>query len=64
MAVYEVLPLTDRVREAIGKNLAAAELRQLAVKEGLITLRHAALRKAAEGITSIDEALRVTAGNE
>jgi type IV pilus assembly protein PilB len=64
MAVYEVLPITDRVREAIAKNLAEPDLRRIATEEGLITLRHAALRKAAEGATGIDEALRVTAGNE
>jgi type IV pilus assembly protein PilB len=64
MAVYEVLPLTDRFREGVGKDLAGPALRQLAIEEGLITLRHAALRKAAAGATSIDEALRVTAGKE
>ncbi len=64
MGVYEVLPLTDRLREGVGKNLADPALRQLAIEEGLITLRHAALRKAVEGATSIDEALRVTAGKE
>jgi type II secretory ATPase GspE/PulE/Tfp pilus assembly ATPase PilB-like protein len=64
MAVYEVLGLTDRVREGISKNLSGPDLRQLAIDEGLVTLRHAALRKAAEGATSVDEALRVTAGKE
>jgi type IV pilus assembly protein PilB len=60
VAVHEVMALTDEVKEAIVRLRPANEIKELAVKAGMRTLREAGLRKVATGITSIDEVLRVT----
>jgi type IV pilus assembly protein PilB len=61
-AIHEVLAVTDELREAILHNSSAKALRDLALREGMRTLRIAGLDKAKQGITSLDEILRVTGG--
>jgi type IV pilus assembly protein PilB len=62
IAVYEVLSLQNGLIDHIGKNVTASELRSLAQKEGMLSLRQAALRKAERGETSLEEVIRETAG--
>jgi type IV pilus assembly protein PilB len=62
MAVYEVLPIQNGLSEHIAKNVTASELRTMAQKEGMLTLRQAALKKAERGETSLEEVVRETAG--
>ncbi|MCX7886250.1 MAG: type IV-A pilus assembly ATPase PilB [Verrucomicrobiae bacterium] len=59
-AIMEVLAVTDTMREQILHNASAQAVRELALKEGMKTLRMAGLNKAKAGITSLDEVLRVT----
>ena len=60
IALYEVMPMTDELRERILGGATALELKRAAVESGMQTLRQSGLRKAAAGLTTIDEVLRVT----
>ncbi len=61
-AVMEVLTVTESIRAAIVVNAPSSTLRDLAVKEGMVTLKDAGLRKVINGITSLAAALEVTGG--
>jgi len=61
-AVMEVLTVTDAIRAAIGSGADSAVLRELAVSEGMVTLKEAGLMKVRNGITSLHAALEVTGG--
>jgi len=58
----EVLSVTNVLREQILINNSAKALKDLALKEGLRTLRMAGLEKAKAGLTSLDEVLRMSGG--
>ena len=58
IGVYEVLTLTDEVREAIIENKPPRQARAIAVKQGLRTLQAEAMDLVAANMTTIEEALR------
>jgi len=60
VAIYEVMPISEALRDMILKNASTAELREGARKEGMKTLREAGLYKVLEGTTTVEEVLRVT----
>ncbi len=60
VAIYEVMPISEELRDAILKNAPTAELRSLAQSQGMRTLRQAGLMKVLEGTTTVEEVLRVT----
>ena len=60
IGIYELLPLTDRVRELLLQNKDAASIRAAAIAQGMQPLRRAGLMKALAGETSLEEVLRVT----
>jgi len=60
LALLEVLEATEDIRRMILNNSETSQIKQQAIKDGLITLRQAGLARAAEGITSLEEILRVT----
>jgi type IV pilus assembly protein PilB len=60
IALYEVMPISQELRDAILKSAATAELREIAQAQGMKTLRQAGLQKVIEGTTTVDEVLRVT----
>jgi type IV pilus assembly protein PilB len=62
VAIYEVLPITDEVRELILKNAPTADIRAAAQGQGMKTLRQSGLLKVLDGTTTIEEVLRVTLG--
>ncbi len=59
--VAEIMILTPKIRELIAKGAEEPEIREAAVAEGMRTMREDAIKKAAEGITSLEEVFRVTA---
>lgn len=61
LALYEVMKITNPIRDLIVHGSSTEELRTLARKEGMRTLRESGLRKIKEGMTTIDEVLSVTA---
>jgi type IV pilus assembly protein PilB len=60
IGLYEVLEITDEVRELILVGASALELRKRALEQGMTTLRRSGLVKAATGITSLEEVVRET----
>ena len=60
IALYEIMPMTDNIKEAVLQGYSAIELKREAINDGMITLRQAGLKKMLEGVTTLDEVLRVT----
>lgn len=60
VAIYEVLPLSDKIKEMVIAGTNAAALKKVARETGMRTLRENGLKKVAEGITSLEEILSVT----
>src|SRR5258706_366592 len=60
VGLYEVMDVTEDLRELILVGASSLELRRKAVDEGMITLRGSGLRKVKEGVTTIDEVVRET----
>ncbi|MGZ8938427.1 MAG: GspE/PulE family protein [Limisphaerales bacterium] len=58
--IFELLSVTDAIRELINERAPTVVLRQKAVEEGMITLREDGLRGIFEGATSIEEVLKYT----
>jgi type IV pilus assembly protein PilB len=58
-AVYELLELNDDIRAAIANNASYDELTELAAKTGMKSLKQDAMGKVFQGITTLDEAIRV-----
>lgn len=58
-AIYEIMPVTAKLRNRIHDKVTADELQEIAVSEGMSTLRMAAAKKVKEGITSCAEMIKV-----
>ncbi len=63
IALYEVMLVKDEIKELILEGASSAELKKTAVRLGMKTLRMSGLTKVAEGVTSMEEVLRVTFGD-
>lgn len=59
-AIFEILVVDDDIRELIGKCETAQLIKEVAVKNGMITLRQDGLSKVLAGETTLSEVLRVT----
>jgi len=57
---FELLESTEEVSKAIAAEIPEEQLRKVAIKEGMVPLRRAALKKVSQGVTSLEEALRRT----
>ena len=60
LAIYEVMVMHEGLKELILRNASVVELKREAVKQGMSTLRMSALQKVREGLTTIEETVRVT----
>jgi type IV pilus assembly protein PilB len=60
IGLYEVMEVTDEVRELILIGASALELRKKAIEDGMITLRESGLYKIRAGVTTIEEVVRET----
>jgi general secretion pathway protein E len=60
IAVLEFLPLSDRIRRLVLTHASAQEIHAAGVEEGMLSMYDDGLRKALQGVTSIEEVLRVT----
>jgi type IV pilus assembly protein PilB len=60
VGLYEVMEMTDSLRELILVGASNIELRKQAMEEGMITLRGSGLEKVRQGITTIEEVVRET----
>ena len=60
IALYEVMEMTDHIKECILQGYSAVELKREAVQGGMRTLRQAGLKKLSEGKISLEEVIRVS----
>jgi len=60
VGLYEVMEITDELRELVLVGASGLELRRKAVEEGMLTLRQSGLRKVKDGLTTIEEVARET----
>lgn len=58
--IFEGFRVTPKVRELILRDASTDELRQTGIREGMVTLEQSALIKVLRGISTLDEAIRVT----
>lgn len=58
--VFEIFPLSQELKKMIVAQSSSSEMRQVAIREGMTTLREDAWKKVQEGTTTYEEALRVT----
>ena len=59
-AIFELLGITEEIRELIIGNKSAAQIRNAGVKQGMTLLRRDGWNKVKQGVTSLEEVLRVT----
>jgi type IV pilus assembly protein PilB len=60
IGLYEVMEVTDELRELIIIGASAIELRRKAIELGMITLRESGLYKLREGVTTVEEVVKET----
>jgi type IV pilus assembly protein PilB len=61
--LYEVMEVTDAIRQLVLDRASAKEIKRQSVKQGMLTLRMCAVRKLLSGVTTVEEMLRVTAAD-
>ncbi len=59
VGVHELLALNDEIRDVVATNPSVQTIRQMANRNGMITLRHDGFRKVREGVTTVEEILHV-----
>ncbi len=62
VGIFEVLSVTDSMRDLIARETSADMIREAACKEGMVTLRENAVKKMLDGETTYQEVIRVTWG--
>jgi type IV pilus assembly protein PilB len=60
IALYEVMPVKDELKELILQGASSADIKKEAVRLGISTLRQSGIKKVMDGVTTIEEILRVT----
>lgn len=60
IALYEVMPVSEEIRELVLNGASASEIKRTAVGLGMKTLRMSGIQKLREGLTTIHEVVRVT----
>lgn len=63
VALYEVMPIRDELKELILEGASTAEIKKASIRLGMKTLRMSGITKVAEGVTTIEEVMRVTFGD-
>ncbi|MEY3280585.1 MAG: type secretion system protein GspE, partial [Pseudomonadota bacterium] len=63
LAIIEFLPMSDPIRKLIMSHASAGVIENLAKEEGMITLYENGLQKVLQGVTTLEEVMRVTAEN-
>jgi general secretion pathway protein E len=58
--IFEFMPIDDELRQVFLKNVDSATIRAVALSKGMKSLKESGLEKAASGVTSLEEVIRVT----
>ena len=64
IAIYEILPFSNEVKEQVVQRATAHQIKRLALKQGMTPLRVAGWKRVTQGETTVEEVLRVTADSE
>ncbi len=59
IGIFEVLSMSDLVRQSVAERATAAEIQAIARRQGMVTLLEDGLEKVRQGITSVEEIVRV-----
>ncbi len=60
LGIYELLLANDKIRQLAHDRASSRDVKNAAIEDGMLTLRHDGWRKAIEGVTSVEEVLRTT----
>ena len=60
VALYEIMPMSDELKDLVLQGVSAVELKREAIALGMRTLRRSALNKLKEGVTTISEVVRAS----
>jgi len=63
LGVYEVMPISPKVRDLILDRAPTSQIKKVAVDEGMLTLRMDGLAKLKNGVTTAEEVLKETAAD-
>ncbi|MDX8381491.1 MAG: type IV-A pilus assembly ATPase PilB [Ghiorsea sp.] len=63
IGIYQVMPVSDSIRDAVYAGKNSDEINDIAIADGVKTLRMAALNKVKDGILTLEECLRITVGD-
>ena len=59
IGIHEILEMTEEIRQLVIARASASEIKKMAVKNGMVPMLEDGFRKALEGVTTIEEVLRV-----
>jgi type IV pilus assembly protein PilB len=59
LALHEVMQVTEEIERLTVEHSSASTINEAAIEQGMVTLRNDGLAKVAQGVTSMDEILRV-----
>lgn len=62
IAVHEVMQFTDKLKQGVFDRLSPVQFKNLAVQEGMETMRMSAVRKMLDGVTTLEEVLAISVG--
>ena len=60
IGIFEIMDINEKIRDLILQEASSDVIKRTAIKNGMTTLRHDGLRKVVNGISSVEELLRVT----
>lgn len=63
VALYEVMPMTEELKDFVLNGASAAEIKREAIRQGMLSLRASGLEFLKMGVTTIEEVFRVTAAD-
>jgi type II secretory ATPase GspE/PulE/Tfp pilus assembly ATPase PilB-like protein len=59
VGIHEVLEVTDAIRDGITRRVSASQIKEIALHEGMTTMTEDGIQKALDGVTTVEEVLRV-----
>ncbi|OQB15549.1 MAG: Type II secretion system protein E [Firmicutes bacterium ADurb.Bin193] len=59
IGVYEILPISHAIKELINQNASCDAIRETAIEEGMLTLRASCARLVRDGVTTLDELIKI-----
>ncbi|OQX92583.1 MAG: type IV-A pilus assembly ATPase PilB [candidate division Zixibacteria bacterium 4484_95] len=62
--IFEVMPISSTIEKMIVGGASTAEIRHQAIKEGMLTLRMAAIEKLKQGLTSVEQVIAQSSGED